>query len=190
MKKLLAAALALLAFNLAHSVEAGGVNFADQSRLGNSDLLVNGAGLRKKLFIKVYAMALYLPAKQSDADSAIAARGAKRISIQLLRDLSAQQFVDALNEGVAENHSAAEFAALKDRLKQFSDAMLTVGEAKSGALVHIDWLPESGTRLLFNGQQRGRDIAGEDFYAALLKIWLGRKPVQDDLKQALLGRAG
>lgn len=190
MKKLLVAALALLAFNLAHALEAGGVNFAEQTRLGSSDLVANGAGLRKKLFIKVYAMALYLPAKQSDADGVINARGAKRISIQLLRDLSAQQFVDALNEGVAENHSAAEQAALKDRLKQFSDAMLGVGEAKSGAVVHIDWLPESGTRLSFNGQQRGRDIAGEDFYAALLKIWLGRKPVQDELKQALLGRAG
>lgn len=191
MKKLLATAglaLALLGIAPAHAIEAGGVNFADQTRVGSSDLVANGAGLRKKLFIKVYAMALYLPGKQGDADAAIAARGAKRISIQLLRDLSAQQFVDALNEGVAENHSATELAALKERLKQFSDAMLGVGEAKSGSVVQLDWLPETGTRLTVNGQQRGRDIAGEDFYGALLKIWLGRKPVQDDLKSALLGR--
>jgi hypothetical protein len=40
------------------------------------------------------------------------------------------------------------------------------------------------------GQQRGKDIPGEDFYRALLRIWLGEKPVQDDLKQALLGKAG
>ncbi|MBK1681309.1 chalcone isomerase family protein [Rhodocyclus tenuis] len=191
MKKLLATAtlsLALLAFGNVHAIEAGGVNFADQTKVGGSDLVANGAGMRKKLFIKVYAMALYLPSKQGDADAAIGARGAKRINIQLLRDLSAQQFVDALNEGVAENHSATELAALKERLKQFSDAMLSVGEAKSGSVVQLDWLPETGTRLTVNGQQRGRDIAGEDFYGALLKIWLGRKPVQDDLKSALLGR--
>ena len=36
---------------------------------------------------------------------------------------------------------------------------------------------------------KGKDIAGEDFYRALLRIWLGNKPVQDDLKQALLGKA-
>lgn len=191
MNKLLATAalsLALLGITPAHAIEAGGVNFADQTKVGSSELVANGAGLRKKLFIKVYAMALYLPGKQGDADAAIAARGAKRINIQLLRDLSAQQFVDALNEGVAENHSASEMAALKERLKQFSDAMLGIGEAKSGSVVQLDWLPETGTRLTVNGQQRGRDIAGEDFYGALLKIWLGRKPVQDDLKSALLGR--
>jgi hypothetical protein len=55
--------------------------------------------------------------------------------------------------------------------------------------VLIDWLPENGTRLTVNGQVKGKDIAGEDFYKALLKIWLGNKPVQDDLKQALLGKA-
>ena len=30
-------------------------------------------------------------------------------------------------------------------------------------------------------------LLSEDFYRALLKIWLGDKPVQDDLKKALLG---
>jgi hypothetical protein len=62
-----------------------------------------------------------------------------------------------------------------------------IGEAKTGSQVFIDWLPEGGTRLTVNGQVRGSDIAGEDFFKALLKIWLGNKPVQDDLKQALLG---
>ena len=90
--------------------------------------------------------------------------------------------VEALQEGVANNHSEAEMAGLKDRLKQFSDTLLAAGEPKTGTSVVIDWLPESGTRLTINGQVKGKDIAGEDFYRALLKIWLGNKPVQDDLK--------
>jgi hypothetical protein len=106
-----------------------------------------------------------------------------------LRDLTAQQFVEALQEGMANNHSEAEMAGLKDRLKQLSDLMLAIGEAKTGTSILIDWLPASGTRLTVNGQAQGKDIAGEDFYRALLKIWLGNKPVQDDLKQALLGKA-
>jgi hypothetical protein len=51
-----------------------------------------------------------------------------------------------------------------------------------------DWLPEGGTRLSINGKQLGKDIAGEDFYRALLRIWLGSKPAQDDLKELLLGK--
>jgi len=30
-------------------------------------------------------------------------------------------------------------------------------------------------------------VTGEDFYRALLRIWLGENPVQADLKKALLG---
>lgn len=189
MKQLMIVLVALLVANLAQAVEVSGVRFDDRSKLGNSDVVVNGAGLRKKAFFKVYAMALYLPEKQGEADAVLSAKGAKRVSISLLRDLSAQQFVEALQEGVANNHSEAEMETLKDRLKLFSEAMLSVGEAKTGTSVQIDWIPESGTRLSVNGQAKGKDITGEDFYRALLKIWLGNKPVQDDLKQALLGKA-
>ena len=52
----------------------------------------------------------------------------------------------------------------------------------------IDFLPEGATRLTVNNEVRGSDVAGEDFFNALLKIWIGNKPVQDDLKQALLGK--
>jgi len=189
MKNLIMALVAALSFSFAHAVEVEGVKFDPQTRLGSSDLVLNGAGLRKKVFFKVYAMGLYLAQKQSDAEAALAAKGGKRIAITLLRDLTAKQFVDALNEGIVENHSEAEMAALKDRVAQFSATMLSIGEAKTGAVVLIDWLPENGTRLSFNGQVTGQDIAGEDFYSALLSIWLGKKPVQDDLKQALLGKA-
>lgn len=189
MKHWILAAIAALTLNLAHAVEVAGVKFDDKTKLGSGELAANGAGLRKKAFFKVYAMALYLPEKATDAEAALAAKGAKRIAITLLRDLSAQQFVDALQDGVASNHPEGEMGALKDRLKQFSDAMLTIGEAKTGTAVLIDWIPESGTRLTVNGQVKGKDIAGDDFYKALLKIWIGKQPVQDDLKQALLGKA-
>lgn len=192
MKRWILAALAVfftLSLNLAQAVEVAGVKFDDKARVGNADLVTNGGGLRKKAFFKVYAMVLYLPERVGDADGALAAKGARRVAISLLRDLSAQQFAEALQDGVASNHSETEMAALKDRLKQFSDAMLSAGEAKTGTSVWIDWIPESGTRLTVNGQAKGKDIAGEDFYKALLKIWLGNKPVQDDLKQALLGKA-
>ena len=188
MKHWIFALLAVISLNTAQAVEVAGVKFDDKIRLGNSDAVVSGAGLRKKAFFKVYAMALYLPEKQGETDAVLAAKGAKRIVITLLRDLSAQQFVEALQDGVASNHSDTEMSALKDRLKQFSEAMLSVGEAKSGTTVLIDWLPESGTRLTVNGQAKSKDIAGEEFYQALLKIWLGNKPVQDELKQALLGK--
>jgi hypothetical protein len=40
-----------------------------------------------------------------------------------------------------------------------------------------------------NGAPQGKPIPGEDFYRALLRIWLGEKPVDGELKQAMLGGA-
>lgn len=51
----------------------------------------------------------------------------------------------------------------------------------------IDLTAGNQTRLSLNGKQVGQDIAGADFYQALLHVWLGKKPAQEELKAALLG---
>jgi hypothetical protein len=40
-----------------------------------------------------------------------------------------------------------------------------------------------------NAAARGKPIPGEDLYRALLRIWLGDKPVDGDLKKGMLGQA-
>jgi len=188
MKSLLIIFATVLSFNCAWAVDVAGVKFGDNATVGGGTLVVNGAGLRKKAFFKVYAMALYLPEKQGDVLAVLGSKGAKRIGMSLLRDLSAQQLVDALHEGFADNLAAAEMTALAPRIKAFAALMLTLGEAKSGTLILIDSIPDIGTRLTVNGQVVGTEIRGDDFYPALLKIWLGNKPIEHDLKQALLGQ--
>ncbi len=86
-------AILLLAFALpafaAH--EVAGVKFDDTTKVGAADTAINGAGMRKRAFIKVYAIALYLPQKQTAAAEVLAAKGPKRIAIVTLRDLTAEQ---------------------------------------------------------------------------------------------------
>lgn len=188
MKKCLFAVIILVSATMAFALEIAGVTFEERVHLGPSEVIVNGVGMRKMAIFKVYAMALYLPEKQHEAGTTLALKGAKRVAISLLRDVTAQQFVDGLREGIADNHTDSELSALRDRIDQLARNMLALGEAKTGTLIDLDWLPESGTRLVVNGQVIGQDIAGEDFYKAILKIWLGHKPVQGDLKQALLGK--
>lgn len=189
MKSLLFALFMLPGLALAApGAEIAGVKFEDTARVGDADLTLNGVGLRSRFLVKVYAMALYLAERQGNADAVLQHKGGKRVRMVLVRDITARQLVDALNEGVVKNAAPAELEAIKQRLAEFANAMLEVGEAKSGTTVLLDYLPGKGTRVLVGGQQRGRDIPGEDFYRALLKVWLGDKPVQDDLKAALLGK--
>ncbi|MBW7901852.1 MAG: chalcone isomerase family protein [Rhodocyclaceae bacterium] len=183
------AAIAALAFNPARAIEVDGYRFDDTLKLGNADLVANGAGIRSK-FGRRYAMALYLPAKSDDAKAVLATKGPKRIAITLIRDVDGDTFADAVSKGINNNSSDAEKAALKERVRQLAATVTALGEIKAGASIVFDWLPERGTVLTINGQQKGGDIAGEDFYAALLKVWLGDDPVQNDLKRGLLGKAG
>jgi hypothetical protein len=189
MKKLLASLLLMLSLPALAALEVAGIKFDDKTKVGAGDTVINGAGLRKRAFFKVYAIGLYLPQKVTSAADAINAKGAKRVAIVTLRDLTAEQFVDGLVEALKNNHDEAALKALQPKIDQFRSSMLSIGNAPEKSSVNIDWLPESGTRLSFNGGAKGSDIPGEDFYQALLKIWIGDKPAQADLKEHLLGKA-
>ena len=178
--------LAVLFTSSVSAAEVAGVRLEDQAQVGNAGLVLNGAGLRKRLFFQVYAMGLYLPQKAAAAREAIEAAGPKRIAIHMLRDVGAEQFSEALAEGIRANHPQAEAQALEPRVRELAAIMAEVGEAKKGMAITLDWTG-TGTQVLIDGKPAGNPIAGEDFYRGLLRIWLGEHPVQEDLKKALLG---
>jgi hypothetical protein len=175
----------LLSFLIAASAfgaEVAGVKIPDEDQ----KLVLNGAGLRKRAFFQVYVIGLYLPEKKTAAADVIAAPGAKRVLIHMMRDVGAEQFGDALTDGMKDNVSEAEMKAFEPRIRQLQAIMLSMKEAKTGMRITMDWTP-AGTVVTVEGKATGQPIPGEDFYRALLKIWLGEKPVQADLKGALLG---
>ncbi|MBI1943263.1 MAG: chalcone isomerase family protein [Betaproteobacteria bacterium] len=178
--------LLLIAFP-AHAAEVAGIRIEEKAQVENSSLSLNGAGLRKRAFFQVYAMGLYLPEKKTAAAEAIGAAGPKRVAIHMLRDVGADQFSEALMDGMRDNHSEADMKALEPRARQLAAIMAEMKEARKGMRITLDWLPGKGTQLTVEGKPSGAPIAGEDFYRALLRIWLGENAVQADLKKALLG---
>ena len=185
MKRWLALMFLLCALPVS-ALEVAGVKLADKATLGAQELVLNGAGIRTRVFFKVYVGALYMAEKKSAAADALAQKGAKRVALTLLRELSAKQLTEAFDGGIQANNSAAEVEAMKPRITELL-ALFTDG--KEGDVILIDFLPASGTAVTVNAAVKGKPIAGEDFYRALLRIWLGDKPVDGDLKNAMLGRA-
>src|SRR5687767_2019552 len=185
MKAILAASL-FLAITAASAAEVAGVKIDDKTRVGNSELTLNGAGLRRRAFFQVYAIGLYLPQKAANAAAVIDQPGPKRVAIHMLRDVGADTFTEALADGIRANHSEAEAQALEPRVKQLGAVIAEIKEAKKGMTIALDWNGKA-TQVVINGKPAGQPIDGEDFYRALLRIWIGDKPVQDDLKKALLG---
>jgi hypothetical protein len=181
----------LLAFLLlvplaAMAAEVAGVKIDDKTRIGNTELVLNGAGLRKRAFFQVYAMGVYVQQRSGNAATVVEQPGPKRVAIHMLRNVGADAFNEALGEGIRANSSEAEAKALEPRLKELGAIIASVGEAKKGMAILLDWTGAE-TQVVIQGKPAGKPIAGEDFYRALLRIWVGDRPVQDDLKKALLG---
>jgi len=175
----------LVAFALPlQAAEVAGVKFDAGVRVADTQLALTGAGLRRRFVFDVYAMGLYVRDAKADP---VMQPGAKRIALHMLRDVDADAFAQALVDGMRPNHDAATMQALAPRIAELSAVMAQMKEAKKGMAITLDWLPEAGTRMTVDGRYTGAPIAGEDFYRALLRIWLGPRPVQDDLKKALLG---
>jgi len=178
------AALALCWSVAAQAVEVGGVNIADKASVGGQDLVLNGAGVRTRAIFKVYVGSLYVPAKATTLQGVLA-KGPRRIQMTLLRTLSPDQLVDALVDGLKENNTEAELAAVKAQQEQMVAAMKGFGEVKEKDVVSLDFV-NGATQILLNGQSKAT-IPGEAFNAALTRVWLGERPVQSDLKKAMLG---
>jgi hypothetical protein len=183
---LIAAALPLAA----PAAEVAGVKLEDQARLAPNgpELVLNGAGVRTRFFVKVYAAGLYVTEKKTSATELLALGGPKRFAMVMLRDVTAAQLSDALNDGFKANNSPADQERYKAQLGELLAIMNALGGAKKGEVVALDYLSDAGTRVQLNGEARGKPIADEGFYRALLKVWLGDNPVDGDLKKGLLGQ--
>jgi hypothetical protein len=103
-----------------------------------------------------------------------------------MRDLTGADFAEAMAKGIEQNHSDADLAKLKARLDDLSTAMKAFGQLRKGAVVQMNQVPGTGLQVIVNGETKVKGIPGDDFYAALLRIWLGDKPADKDLKKALL----
>jgi Chalcone isomerase-like len=171
----------------AQPVELEGQKFEPTVQVGGQTLQLNGVGLRKRAIFKVYVNGLYVPQKSKDPATLINEKGARRASLHMLRDVDADSFVSAFTDGLRSNLSEAQLAALKPQIDSFTGTLKSIGEAKKGDVINFDYTPEGGTRITVNGQPRGNAIPGHDFYSAVMRIWLGDKPVDEGLKKGLLG---
>ena len=169
------------------AVEVGGVKIDDAATVEGQALKLNGAGIRTKFVFKVYAMGLYLADQKGTTADVQALPGAKRIKIVMMREVAsdelAKSFVTALNN----NSSAAEKAKFSDQTQKFEKMFSAMAAVKKGDVITLDWLPAIGTVSQFNGKPLSEPLPDAAFYNALLRIWLGQKPADDELKTALLG---
>jgi hypothetical protein len=173
--------LALLIALPAAAKEREGVVAPPVVEAGGKQLHLAGMGLRKKLWFKVYLASLYVEDPSDDAARVISSDQVKRVQMNMLRDLERGKIVEAVQQGF-ERNSGPEMPRLQARLDQFLKA---IPDLKSGQTIVITYAPGRGT-FIKAGSGEEITVPGKDFADALFSVWLGKQPVDDELKQEML----
>jgi chalcone isomerase-like protein len=180
----------LAALLLAVGVQAAeleGVQLEERAQVDGQALELNGIGLRTRYLFKVYVAGLYLPQKVSSPQTAIEGPGPKRIVLVMLRDASAEQFCDSVGAGLDANHSEAELEKIQPQIDALFAKIRAIGEAKKGMRIVLDYSPSPASTMLYiDGAGQGDPIRGREFFRGLLRIWLGDRPAEAELKRMLL----
>jgi len=174
---------------LAAPTEIAGVRLDDPIKLNGAALQLNGAGIRYKAVFKVYVAGLYLAQKAGTPQEAYAAPGSKRLSITLLRNIDAETLNKSLDEAFENNTPPDEVAMFTPGLNRIREALTAQKTLRAGDNFNIDWLPGTGTVLSIKGVAQGEPMKGDQLFNALIRGWLGPRPADLKLKDALLGKA-
>ena len=169
-------------------VDVHGVKFEDRADVRGTPLVLNGAGTRFKAVFKVYAMALYVGRKTSTPEEVAAQPGPKRIVITMLRDIDANELGRLFTRGVEDNTPRSELSRLIPGLLRMGEMFALQKKLATGDTFSVDWIPGTGAIVTVRGQVQGEPFKEPEFFAALLRIWLGNNPADWRLKDQLLGK--
>jgi hypothetical protein len=172
-----------------HAADVAGVNYPSQFAVAGKPLVLNGAGIRYRFVVKVYTAGLYLPARASTTDEVLNLAGPKRLHIVMLRDINGNDLGRLFTRGMEDNSTRADFAKSIAGTLRLAEMFAAKKKLTAGEHFSVEWLPGTGTQVYVNGQPQGEPIKEPEFFAAMMRIWLGPKPADDQLKDVLLGKA-
>lgn len=185
--KALALGLGLLALQ-GQAREVEGVKYAEAIDLAGSKLQLNGAGTRYKAVFKVYTAGLYLSRKAGNAAEAVAAPGAKRLTLTFVREIGSEELGRLFIKGIKANTANDEYTRIVGSVMRMSQIFYEARRMKVGEVINMDWVPGKGTVISIRDVPVGEPFPEPEFYGALLRIWLGQDPADWQLKDALLGQ--
>ena len=185
----LAAVLSSPLASLAQTTDVAGVKFANTLQVGGSKLQLNGAGVRFKVVFKVYAAALYLTEKAATPEAVLASTGPRHLQIVMLREIDANELGKLFTKGMEQNAPREEFSKSINGILTLSNVFSARKKLVAGDSFAVEWIPGTGTLITVNGKPAAEPIKEPEFYSALMKIWLGKSPADQQLKDSLLGKA-
>lgn len=185
----------------ADGLESGGVEFdatitvaaiaAADADDADYTLRCTGTAVRKKFFFKVYAVAGYLDSSietgEDPGATFVSADAAKRLQLQMLRDVDSKKIVDSINEALEKCATSPleEIAAERERFM----AAFSMEKLNKGQDIRFTWMPSVGLQISVDHEILDT-IESEVFARSFFEIYFGPNPVNDGMKKDLLQLEG
>jgi hypothetical protein len=179
---------ALLTLSSAGTYAASRSTFRSTAQLQGVTLLLNGSGTRVKIAFKAYDLALYTQKTVKNAEALLALPGPKRLSFVALRDMSITDLGVAFLKGIKTNATPEQTQAHLASITRMIDIFSAQSKLDAGDTFSIDYVPDRGTTFYLKGKTQGAAVGDAEFFNMILNIWMGRSPVDQQLKDALLGQ--
>jgi hypothetical protein len=135
---------------------------------------------------KLYTVGLYVPQKASKSEAIFATGGPKQLRFVMLQGMRVDELGKVITKGIENNSSREEFFKLIPSIRLMGEEFSRIKRLNAGDTFAIEYVPKRGTMFFVNGQPAGLPLEDNSFFPAVLRTWLGTRPVTQDLKDALL----
>ncbi len=179
---LLILALVCLMIQPAFAIEVAGVKLLDSVEVGGEQLQLNGYGIRKKFFFKVYLGSLYTATKASSTTQVLENTGGKLIRLNFLYSkLEKARMVGGFAKAIEANSpELLSDSGIKQFLAWF-DADFVEGDQ-----IDFEITADNLVTARHNKRPLGM-VKSANLARAILLIYLGREPIDADMKAGMLG---
>ncbi len=175
----------LTSFAAEAQLTINGVTLPAKVNKDNTELVLNGGGIRKKLFFKLYTAGLYVQAKTSNAADLINADKPEVMRLTITSGvISSSNMSEAIEEGFKKS-TKDNTAPLRTKIDEFINTFKK-DVIKEGDVFEIWYIPGVGVKSYKNDKLQST-VPGLDFKKALFGIWFSDTPADEDLKKGLLG---
>ena len=186
MKTLLATLVSVfISFSLPAQVKVGGVPFPQRVKALGHTFQLQGAGVREKLWIDLYAIGTYALKKYPSAEAMKNADEPMLLRLVIISSLITEEKMRHSTIEGFQKSLGKDYPKMEAEIHRFIN--LFAGDIHKGEKIILAYTPRSGTVIYRGGKKKGV-IQGLDFKKALWGIWLGKNPASESLKEELVGR--
>jgi Chalcone isomerase-like len=179
-------ALAMPQLAGAQNADVAGVHYPPTIKVEGASLVLNGSGISYRAVAKLYTVGLYVPQKSSKSDAVFAENGPKQLRFVMLQGMRVDELGKVITKGFETNSSREEFFKLIPSIRIMGEQFSRIKRLNAGDNFAVEYVPKRGTMFFVNGQPAGLPLEDSGFFPAVLRTWLGARPVTQDLKDALL----